>query len=547
MSYVSIPRLGAARRSLMDQGWLRPAGLVLFWALELLLLQELTAALPGDLMPAVDSIKYAARRMLLNLAACAVLVCLLNRLCLYVVFVTQLIAAFVLLVYADYFEAPLSWFTVQAQWREGAAVAGFGWTLIPWKTALLFVLALPVKIALREWATRNLPWQVHRWRVVGWAAGIYVVFALGLAVWHKPITKLRLASPEYTYGYVVAWLCEGLYYDQRGLLDLALSRAAQRSDRLVSHMEPLILGDHVAIIQVESLDFDVLDARVEGKMVMPFLHRLRESSLYFAVEPIHDTGSSDADFTVLTGVRPNGRIAPYKVRNFPYTNTLPQLAQAAGYYTVALHGYSGNFFARKPAYRQMGFAEIVFAEDLARMGWPLVHGAVDDHDILGWSASRLRESRNRAMHFVITYTSHGPFDRVPAGRRNLFPRQRGKLQGYLNSMRYLDGALADYIEALPPRAIVIIYGDHASGVRGYMPAGEGAGARVPWIIYRKGENLAISQPAKTRPGGSASPPVFSMLDLAGYLHVSLRKCSTNHSIAVPGIVGPEGDADHRTP
>jgi phosphoglycerol transferase MdoB-like AlkP superfamily enzyme len=255
---------------------------------------------------------------------------------------------------------------------------------------------------------------------------------------------------------------------------------------------------------------------------MPFLRALKDRSMFYAVDPIHQTGSSDADFAVLTGTLPNGRIAPYKVLGFPYTNTLPQAARAAGFSTISIHGYSGNFFARRPAFNQMGFTEILFADDLVRRGCPLVEGAVDDDEVLRWSSDALRQTPLPIIHFIITFTSHGPFDRVPEARRELYPKQRGKTEGYLNSMRYVDRALESYLAALPEGATIVLYGDHASGVRGYQQPAAAASNKVPWLIHRKGADWARLQSASTRPGAGGIATNLHMLDLVAFLHSSLK-------------------------
>jgi hypothetical protein len=497
--------------------WL--AFLVAFWALEVLAVQECTSQ-PDGVIYASDAVGFATRRLGFDVLASIFLVCVLNRFWLYVVFGVGLIASNILIVYAEYFEAPLTWHVIRHQWAEGLAVADHGMSLIQWPALVLLLAALAIKVALRERFRRHLGPRPGL-RRLGWAAGVaYLVFAIWLAGVHKPISKIRSGSPEYVYGYVIAWFAEGTFFDDARLLRMAIEASQQRSDRLSPWESPLELGDRLAIVQVESLDWDVIDARVGDEWVMPFLRDLRTRSMCYVIRPVHETGTSDADFTVLTGTMANGRIAPFKIEDFPYQNTLPQVARQRGYSCIAMHGNTGNFFFRRPAYEQMGFSKIYFAEDLRDLGCEMHNGEVNDERLLRLSAEWLREASGPTVHFIITVTSHGPFHRLLPEDRELFPKPSCQAEAYLNSMRYVDRVLASYLEALPQGTVLVVYGDHESRVRGYGETPH-TGERVPWLIHRKGQNLAERQRTRDMPWTQSGE--LQMLDAVTYLHKSLKE------------------------
>jgi len=492
---------------------------VAFWSVELLAVQEYTS-LPRDASDLSDMVRFASRRMVLDVLACVFLASVLNRFWLYFVFGLGLIGSNVLVIYADYFEAPLSWYVIRNQWHEGMAVADYGMALIQWPVVVLLLAALVVKVVLRQRLRRHLGTGpgLHR---VGWtAAAVYLVFAIGLAGFHKPISKIKCGSPEYVYGYVIAWFAEGAFYDETAILHMALDAAQQRSDRLSPFETPLELGDRVAIVQVESLDWDVIDARVGDEWVMPFLRDLKTRSMCYMIRPFHETGTSDADFCLLTGAMPNGKIAPFKVEKYPYQDSLPQVARQRGFSCIAMHGNTGNFFFRRPAYERMGFSAIYFAEELRDLGCKMRNGEVEDEELLRLSAKWLRKASGPTVHFIITLTSHGPFHRVPPEKRELFPDPSGQAEAYLNSMRYVDRALASYLDALPEGAVLVLYGDHESKVRGYGQAPH-ARERVPWLIYCKGQDLAKRQRTRGMPWTQSGE--LQMLDAVTYLHRSLKE------------------------
>jgi len=241
----------------------------------------------------------------------------------------------------------------------------------------------------------------------------------------------------------------------------------------------------------------------------------------YVIRPVHQTGTSDADFTLLTGSMANGRIAPFKIKDFPYRDTLPQAASQRGYRCIAMHGNTGSFFFRRPAYERMGFSRIYFAEDLRELGCEMQNGEVQDEELLRLSAKWMREASEPTVHFIITLTSHGPFHRLLPGKRELFPDPSCQVEAYLNSMRYVDCALASYLEALPQGTVLVLYGDHESRVRGYGQAPH-AGERVPWLIHCKGQNLAERQRTRAMPWTQSGE--LDMLDAVTYLHKSLKEC-----------------------
>lgn len=517
--------------------WL--ALLVTVWSLELLAVQEFTAV-PSDGISVALAVKFAARRMVLNISACVFLACILNRFWLYVTFGVSFLISNVLVVYAAYFRAPLSWPTIREQWQEGLAMTGHGASLVQWPVVCLLLMAVVLKIACREGLRRHLLPGVRLLRMGGIAAGLWLVLAIGLAGLYKPIGSIKFSSPEYTYGYTVAWCAEGLFFNEARLLQMALDAAQKRSDRLSPREPPLEFSEHVSIVQVESLDWDVIDAQVGREWVMPFLHDLRSRSMCYAIKPIHRTGTSDADFTLLTGMRANGKIAPYKLAKFPYRDTLPDVARQQGYTCVALHGYKGGFFDRRAAYGKMGFSEVFFAQELRELGCEMSEDSIADDQVLRLSSQWLQQAREPTLHFIITFTSHGPFNRIPAEKCELFPRPADETEAYLNSMRYVDRALEAYLEALPEGTLLVVYGDHESGVEGYHQAPRDDNEeRVPWLIHRKGQNLARRQATRGTP--LAQSGELGMLDLATYLHGSFK---TSRGDSAPTLLAtqPQGPA-----
>lgn len=487
--------------------------LVLVWATELLIVQELTT-LGNDGFYLIGAVKYSARRLLLNFVGCTFLVCFLRRAWLYGAFLASMVFSLIVITYAAYFHQPLSWPILSLQWREGLAVADHGINLISGISILLLTIALGVKIALaRLHESRPLPATLQHTLMI--RAGLaYIILAVGFAGFYKPLSRVTIASPEYTYGYAIAWTTEFLTYDTGAILADAIAKAEPKSHLVTETEGKLTFGNHVAVVQVESLDYDAIYAKSGDMLVMPFLHSLKQRAMSYMVKPFHATGSSEADFSFLTTSTPNGRITPFKVVGFPYEDALPRLIEQRGFAAYAFHGNTGAFFQRRTAYEQMGFSRIFFTKEMKACG---VNGAYD-HEVLQLSARTICDAERPMFHFIITITSHGPFNRLPADYDRLIKFPNGIQDRYLNSMRYVDQALEDYYEALPENTTLIVYGDHHSSVSGYV-TGDVHEDRVPWIISQKGEDLACQQNSNSDLAESGK---LSQLEMACYMRDSLE-------------------------
>lgn len=487
--------------------------IVIFWASELLVIQELTTH-GQESFSLGGAIKYAARRMILNLAGCTFLVCLLRGTWLYGAFLISTFFSLLVTTYAAYFHQPLSWSILSLQWREGLAVTNHALELISWSGITLLATALGIKLILAG-LLHHRPLPLVLQRTLAIRAGVtYALLAIGFAGFYKPISRVTITSPEYAYGYVIAWTTEFLTYDSEKILADAIKKAAAKSHLITKTEGRLAFGKRIAVIQVESLDYDALNARAKNTLVMPFLHSLKQRSMSYMVKPFHATGSSEADFSFLTTSTPNGRITPFNVIGFPYENSLPRLIEECGFSAHAFHGNTGAFFQRRTAYEKMGFSEIYFSKELEACG---VDGNYD-HEVLQLSAQKICESQKPVFHFVITITSHGPFDRLPADCDKLIESPKCIQDRYLNSMHYVDQSLEQYYASLPEDTTLIIYGDHHSSVKGYVTENI-HNDRVPWIICQKGKDLADRQKSDS---GLAHSGKLSQLEMVCFMRDSFE-------------------------
>src|SRR5262249_41598760 len=150
----------------------------------------------------------------------------------------------------------------------------------------------------------------------------------------------------YIRGYLGPWMAEWYYLGDDALLESAVKLRETIYDRITPLEADIPIHKRVVFLQAESLDTNILDYKVNGQLVTPFLHSLRERSMYYRVRANHTQASSDADFAVLNAVAGSPHENPYSIPGYPYEDTTPQLLAQCGFTTFAFHGNGGEFYDR---------------------------------------------------------------------------------------------------------------------------------------------------------------------------------------------------------
>lgn len=485
--------------------WRTPAVRVAFallalWALELFVVQELSL-LPSHSQSVWSPWINRLVRLSLDLTVCGFALAVLPRRALVVLFAFDLFFYLVVLCYRDYYGQSLSVLVIRSQTGEGLSVVDAAVTLLrPWHALLGLTLVAKLYLLFRHVRPTPSAWRPAR--RVGLA--LAVLYALGLATLNatlKPMWKIAkwesVGGTGSIYGYLPTWGAELVYIDSAALLARALERARKVNDRLTPLEAPLPIGERLVFLQIESLDLALMDFRIRGQEVIPNLNRLAKKSLYFAVRADKGTGSSDADFTALTGKLPSSHVATYKILDYPYQGSFVERIRAKGYRARALHNVSGEFYNRRHAYGRMGFDELVFKEELMAAGLPAEGWAVHDRELLAYSARTIAAGTGKQFAIVITASTHLPFHSFDPKQAVFFPGSRVPEDNYLDAFHEVDRAIGRFIEALPAGTTVAMYGDHTSKVEqpdvGYRQLTGGGIGCVPFLVHVVGQDLSAQQ------------------------------------------------------
>jgi hypothetical protein len=502
---------------------------VLVWTIELFVVQAITLVYPND-----TSTKFAIWapiiRFVLDLLLISTLTAALRRRWLLPLAIGSFFIYLGLITYHHYFLRPLSLNTILSTWHEALQLGGFALDLFPRRAALLLLLALAVQVTALVLSRKvSLPRNCARLSgsvLTALYAALYLI-----ANHYDPLefiqTTRGVGRLGEIRGYLGPWFAEWYYLHGDQILQQALERRKVRYERLTPHEATIPIRKHLAILQAESFDFNLLGYRVNGQEVTPFLNRLREMSMFYRVRAVHLNGSADADFVALNGVIGSTHQNTYKIHDYPYAGTTPELLARCGYATYSFHGNTGEFYERRGAYAKMGFDGVYFQEELeSQFGLKGDRFGIHDKEVLMRSAQMLRTATIPTCHFVITLTTHTPFKLLADDEKEIFHDARQNYQqNYMNNMRYLDNCLRDYITALGSGTTVMIYADHPpeDGFEDFTPDRDRAGARefIPCFIYDTDEDLSKLQ--KTRKDPIALDGSLNLVDMINYLRGQVKR------------------------
>jgi phosphoglycerol transferase MdoB-like AlkP superfamily enzyme len=266
----------------------------------------------------------------------------------------------------------------------------------------------------------------------------------------------------------------------------------------------ILKGRNLIVVQVESLESFVIGRSVGGRAITPVLNALLPSSLFFTNihEQVNEGSSSDSDLMSNASVYPVRKGSTFF--RFPENayNSLPLILHEAGYRTtVAMHPDPAVYWNWKNALTSIGFDTCL--DEGSFETHEILGLGISDGDFLSQAAGRTAALPEPFYVFIVTLTSHAPFD-LPEKYRELRLEPElaeSSLGKAFQAFHYTDHAIGDFLDRLREsgllqRSVVVFYGDHASVHRFYndeVAAMEGIEdwmrdprRLVPFIVYAPG-------------------------------------------------------------
>lgn len=366
----------------------------------------------------------------------------------------------------------LQWF---ALFREGFDAAKH--LASPSSVQLLVVLIdLPfaLYLCLRYFRPEVFRFKLRFFKVAAMLAAVFVVFWIEADNYVQGYSLVQYMGSRYAgetpiverYGTVVNSVVSiAKNIDEKQLVgQLQYGKAITAAAPVVQTDRP-----NFVMIQVESMDANVVNQQYKNQYIAPFLHSLSGNSIYFPYMLSYHKGggTSDSEFSTLNSLESLEAFPAQKLANYDYPNSLVSRLASASYSTLGFHGNAGTFFNRDVAFPRMGFQKLF---DMSEMNLKDVGWGAPDSEVFHFVEDKLSGQQQPFFSYVITMTSHGPFTNA----RNYYNNplyddiSDTTVRDYFNSMSYVDQSIGDFvakIRASCPNTYIFIWGDHTPNIQ----------------------------------------------------------------------------------
>lgn len=223
---------------------------------------------------------------------------------------------------------------------------------------------------------------------------------------------------------------------------------------------------NLIVIQVEALQSFVINKSIDGKEITPNLNKWIKKSANFP-NYFYQTasgGTSDAEFLSNNSLYPtdSGSVTYLYAGN--EFRALPKALNQKGYSTAAFHGFRESFWNRNIMYPKYGFDKF-FGEKSFNIDEKIGLG-LSDKSFLNQSLEKMKELDEPYFSFIVTLTSHFPYEAVDNyGDFPVGELENTLVGNYLKSIHYTDEQLGMFLNKLEQenvldKSILALYGDH---------------------------------------------------------------------------------------
>ncbi|MBT2687090.1 LTA synthase family protein [Bacillus sp. ISL-47] len=225
---------------------------------------------------------------------------------------------------------------------------------------------------------------------------------------------------------------------------------------------------NVILISMESTQNFVINEKVNGQEITPFLNDFIKESYYFE-NFYHQTAqgkTSDSEFLVDNSLYPLSRGAVFFTHSGNEYNATPNILKNIGYFTAALHANNKSFWNRDIMYQSFGYERFYSLPDYHVTNENSVGWGLKDIDFFEQSVQHLKEMPEPFYAKFITLTNHFPFELEEEDQFiQPFNSADKTVNNYFPTVRYQDEALKNFIQRLKEEglyedSIIILYGDH---------------------------------------------------------------------------------------
>ncbi|WP_102279793.1 LTA synthase family protein [[Lactobacillus] timonensis] len=233
-------------------------------------------------------------------------------------------------------------------------------------------------------------------------------------------------------------------------------------------------GRNVIIIHLESFQQFIIDKKVNGQEVTPFLNSLYHSNETYAFDNFfHQVGqgkTSDAENMLETSTfgLPQGSLFATLGADNTFQGAPAILKQRAGYTSAVFHGNVASFWNRNNVYKNLGYQYFFDASYFDTSGDKAMGYGLKDKLLFDNSINYLQNLQQPFYVKYLTVTNHFPFDLDDEDKDPNFQTTDtgdSTVDNYFVTAHYLDQSLQEFFNYLKKtgvynNSIIMIYGDH---------------------------------------------------------------------------------------
>jgi lipoteichoic acid synthase len=229
-------------------------------------------------------------------------------------------------------------------------------------------------------------------------------------------------------------------------------------------------GMNVIYLHLESMQEFVIDQKINGEEVTPFLNSLvREQNTIHFDNFFHQTAqgkTADAEFILENSLYGLPQGSAFTTKGLNTYQSAPAILGQQGYTSAVFHGNSGSFWNRNEIYKSFGYNKFFDESYYEMTPENLADYGLMDKPFYEQSSKLLETLPQPFYSKFITVSNHYPYN-MPQEETTIAPATTGdkSVDNYFQTVRYADEALEQFFNYLKEsglydNSIIIMYGDH---------------------------------------------------------------------------------------
>lgn len=233
-------------------------------------------------------------------------------------------------------------------------------------------------------------------------------------------------------------------------------------------------GRNVIVIHLESFQQFLIDKKINGQEVTPFLNSLYHGQDTYAFSnffnQVGQGKTSDAENMLETSTYglPQGSLFATLGNDNTFQAAPAILQQRAGYTSAVFHGNIASFWNRNNVYKNLGYQYFFDASYFDTSGDKATGYGLKDKLLFADSIKYLQHLQQPFYVKYLTVTNHFPFDLDDEDKDSNFTTTNtgsSTVDNYFVTAHYLDQSLQEFFSyldktGLAKKSIIMIYGDH---------------------------------------------------------------------------------------